>query len=314
MLDLLRSNFHIEPSTKCNARCYTCWTDRSINEDIDVEALKRFLHKDILKNTESVVFCGSHGDPIFHPQFLDLVSHFSSFGHIDLRINTNGSIHKAEWWEKLARVLNKSSDIVYFSIDGLEDTHHIYRTTNYERVVENMTAFIEAGGNAFWQFLVFKHNQHQVDEARERAAKLNTVGFRLMESRLYTKELEKPTITFDTAEPPISFLERSEEQKKKHTKGEDFCTYKDSEVYIGADGIVVPCHYYSTSKKEVYDKTWYKGLEGYKYLAYINKYMDKLDMTENSLEEIINSEYFKWFNCNMKSSPLCQAFCGINYD
>ena len=33
--------------------------------------------------------------------------------------------------------------------------------------MENVNAFISAGGTAYWKFLIFKHNEHQVEEAKK---------------------------------------------------------------------------------------------------------------------------------------------------
>ena len=52
---------------------------------------------------------------------------------------------------------------VIFSLDGLEDTNHIYRVgVQFKKVMENTQAFINAGASAHWDMLVFKHNKHHV--------------------------------------------------------------------------------------------------------------------------------------------------------
>ena len=56
---------------------------------------------------------------------------------------------------------------VVFGIDGLEDTSHIYRVnTSFKKVIENAEAFIKQGGLGTWQFIVFKHNVHQLESAK----------------------------------------------------------------------------------------------------------------------------------------------------
>ena len=83
-----------------------------------------------------------------------------------------------------------------FSIDGLADTNKLYRIgINHDRVMANAKAFIEAGGKARWKFIVFRHNEHQVEEARELA---KDMGFWQFDKHVSTrnweynfKELEK---------------------------------------------------------------------------------------------------------------------------
>ena len=54
-------------------------------------------------------------------------------------------------------------------------------------------AFIAAGGSAHWDMLVFKHNQHQVDECEELARLMGFKWFRAKVSkRAFTNGLEFP--------------------------------------------------------------------------------------------------------------------------
>jgi len=67
-----------------------------------------------------------------------------------------------------------------FCIDGLEDTHHIYRqNTVFETVIKNAQIFIAAGGHANWCMTEFDHNRHQINEARERSEALGFKKFNL---------------------------------------------------------------------------------------------------------------------------------------
>jgi sulfatase maturation enzyme AslB (radical SAM superfamily) len=73
---------------------------------------------------------------------------------------------------------------VRFALDGLKDTHSLYRMgSDYDTVVKNMKTFIDAGGRATWKFIVFKHNEHQVDEASKLARELGCVTFTVVEQR-----------------------------------------------------------------------------------------------------------------------------------
>ena len=85
---------------------------------------------------------------------------------------------------------------VNFSIDGLEDTNQLYRiNTDYNKIIENAQAFIDAGGEAIWKFIIFEHNQHQVEQAKERAKQM---GFRefstLVSSRFRLNTGEKISV------------------------------------------------------------------------------------------------------------------------
>jgi acyl carrier protein len=75
----------------------------------------------------------------------------------------------------LARSLG-SHGWVIFAIDGLRETNGIYRPgVDFDMVMANAEAFISAGGEARWDFLAFKHNQHDIGAARSLSQEM---GFR----------------------------------------------------------------------------------------------------------------------------------------
>ena len=77
-----------------------------------------------------------------------------------------------------------------FGIDGLEDTNHIYRQgTVFKQIIRNVKAFIQAGGRAQWDFIVFKHNEHQVEKAGELSKKLGFEIFSIKRSNRFYKVL-----------------------------------------------------------------------------------------------------------------------------
>jgi MoaA/NifB/PqqE/SkfB family radical SAM enzyme len=100
-----------------------------------------------------------------------------------LGLHTNGGAKSAEWWSELGRILPQGKGYVRFGIDGLETTNHLYRrNTKWDTVMRNVKAFIAAGGNAEWDFLVFRHNEHQVSDARALAKELGFTLFNVKAS------------------------------------------------------------------------------------------------------------------------------------
>src|SRR5690606_20364951 len=88
---------------------------------------------------------------------------------------TNGSARGEEWWQALAR----AGVEVRFGIDGADQTSGIYRrNTDFTLVMRNAKAFIDAGGRAHWDYIVFRHNEHQVEEARRLSEEMGFVSFR----------------------------------------------------------------------------------------------------------------------------------------
>ena len=206
MYDLSRPfSFHIELTDKCNARCVQCSRNfvddlGNLNErpnlcltEITIDQYKD-IFKDYLHKTKTINFCGNMGDPLFAKDILAITEY--SFSHVLrpdkglLKIYTNGGFRSKKWWSEYGNLLKDKTHEVNFAIDGLEDTHHFYRTnTRFHRVIENATAFIEAGGTAEWSFIRFGHNQHQEEDCRKLAKELGFKKFTAVNTqRFYGRE------------------------------------------------------------------------------------------------------------------------------
>lgn len=186
-------NLQIDHTSKCNLQCPQCARNDSgkPNPSLPLDELSLADYKAIITPTvsglEQIVFCGNYGDAIvsntFMPSLKWIVNESGFSGNI--RIMTNGSARDTAWWAELAGVLRKK-DQVNFSIDGLADTNHLYRVnSDFNKIIANATAFINAGGRARWDYLVFGHNEHQVDEAIELAKKLKFDCFQIKQTNRF---------------------------------------------------------------------------------------------------------------------------------
>lgn len=182
---------HIEPTNVCNAACPQCprelesTFDKNDHRHLTVEQVQRLLGTDDIAQLYNMFMCGNYGDPAAANHVFELCDYFRQHNPIiTLGMNTNGSLRTPAWWRELAKVFCLPKDYVVFSIDGLEDTNHIYRVnTVWRKIMENAEAFIEAGGSAHWDMLVYKHNEHQVDQAQELAEKMGFKWFRVKVSK-----------------------------------------------------------------------------------------------------------------------------------
>ena len=179
---------HVEASTKCNAWCPACprnkngfgIADNLIEEDL---AIARFIQVlDQLPNLHGIQFCGNYGDPIIANNILDLISVAMKYAK-KIQIHTNGSLRSTDWWRDLAALLENVDHDVWFGIDGLSGVHEIYRQgTDYNKVINNATSFINAGGVATWQFIPYAHNEHQIRDCLKTSQKLGFRQFKLIKS------------------------------------------------------------------------------------------------------------------------------------
>lgn len=187
-----------ELSSKCNAACPQCprvdplvFPDKSFlatDNEISLQNVKDWIPKETLDSINVAKFMGSFSDPCIARDFFPIVEYLRKNTHAEIHVHTNGSLRKPEWWYELGKIIGKRG-YVMFGIDGLADTHSIYRiNTSYEKVIENAKAFIAGGGRAIWQFIVFKHNQHQLEECRSLSQELGFDDFTVLGSNRFQDE------------------------------------------------------------------------------------------------------------------------------
>jgi len=182
---------HLEMTDSCNAACPMC--ARNINggqdnpqlpnTELSIDDIKKIFPIDFVKQLHRLYMCGNYGDPISAKDTLEAFSYFRDCNsNIMLSMHTNGSAKKPEWWTKLAEVIG-SKGYVIFGLDGLEDTNHLYRqNTIWSKIMENARAFIKAGGRARWDYIVFAHNEHQVEEAEALSKSMGFEKFQIKKS------------------------------------------------------------------------------------------------------------------------------------
>ncbi len=307
---------HLELTTKCQARCPMC--PRRINggmqnplfnlTEITLETFKVWFDEKLLTQLESIFLCGNLGDPIIAQDCLEIIEYIRSVNpSIKLAIHTNGSARSIDWWKRLAKTDTK----VAFGIDGLADTHHLYRiNTDWNKIIENAKAFIEEGGHAEWQMLAFAHNEHQIEECRKLSEQLKFKKFNLKHTSRFTDnefrvldDAGKTTHILRPTEQSLKMIPIVAEVTKDHTSTIDCKARKMKQIYVSAEGIVSPCCWL--------DFSWVLHKQERRI-----DYMDKIGIFPNlnnqSLDEIFESKYFDKVEQTWSDSPLkeCSRQCG----
>lgn len=173
-------------TTYCQSKCPTCpRTDAGTLELADFITLQHMslpVWKSVVDRVDwsdkMINFCGEHGDPMMHPQIEDFIMHACSVSWQCI-INTNGGIRTPQWYQE---IYEKVEDAEYgdlrfiFAIDGLTDeTNSKYRiNVDFDRAWSNMLACAEEHPRlTHWDFLVFEHNWHELEQVIETAAELD---------------------------------------------------------------------------------------------------------------------------------------------
>ncbi len=197
------NKLQMEISSLCNALCLGCQRTNQVNYNqtkasipkrqlVELDTIERLLRSNVMKSLKQLEFCGSIDEPLMHPQFFEILDLALLVNpDFEICIHTNGSLRKTEEWAGLAQSLQRfSKHSVHFSIDGLSDTHSIYRQkTQFDKILENASAFLSAGGYGVWQYLVFPWNAHQVDEAVALSKELQFKEFHVRKDRSHISDL-----------------------------------------------------------------------------------------------------------------------------
>lgn len=226
---------HLEPTDVCQAACPLCARetngafDKNQRHHLTVQQVLKCIDEDQISVLDKMFMCGDYGDPAAGRHTLTLFKKFRQINNnIVLGMNSNGALRTPAWWRELAGVLNQPRDYVVFSIDGLEDTNHIYRkNVDWAKLMSNVQSYISAGGIAHWDMLVYRHNEHQVDQCQQLAKDLGFRWFRAKVSR-------RPLI--DNLQAPVHWTVPTVKN------GPIECAaLRDQSMYINAQGKPSPC-------------------------------------------------------------------------
>lgn len=178
---------HIELTNACNAGCPMCvrffQSSPLTRPDMDIgqitlEDFKKFFPPEFIKQLTTILFCGVSGDAGTARDTLEIMEYIASCNsEVTVRMNTNGGMRKPDWWEKLGKIFKNNKKYNWgltFSVDGLEDTNHLYRrNVIWQNLIKNIEAFTSTGADTTWDYLIFEHNEHQIEQAKEIADSMN---------------------------------------------------------------------------------------------------------------------------------------------
>jgi sulfatase maturation enzyme AslB (radical SAM superfamily) len=235
---------HLEPTDVCQAACSLCARetdalfDKMQQHHLSMEDILQVFSADQITCLDKMFMCGNYGDPAAGHHTLNIYQEFRHINpNIVLGMNTNGALKNESWWRELGTIFNQLQDYVVFSIDGLEDTNSTYRVNvDWKKLMNNATAYIQAGGSAHWDMLVYQHNQHQVDECEQLARDMGFTWFRAKVSkRRFTDKLQQP---IGWQLPNVQST-----QINCHALNEQ-------SIYIDAQGRLSPCCWLGSTQKD----------------------------------------------------------------
>jgi radical SAM protein with 4Fe4S-binding SPASM domain len=232
----LPQSLMLEPTRRCNLRCPLCITGRG--EVVRAPDLSAAQFRMILDQFEggcrSIVF-HNYGEPLLNRELPDMIAYAKAQGSEFTTLSTNATLLDDWWCEKLATC---GLDEIVVAVDGLtQETYERYRvggklskvTAGIRRLVNRVR---ERGSalQVMMQFIVFKHNEHEVDRVFDYGADLGVhrVTIKISGSASRTAE-------FRPSNKAYLAVNRSA------ARSGPLCDWVFKTLVVNTDGEVMPC-------------------------------------------------------------------------
>jgi MoaA/NifB/PqqE/SkfB family radical SAM enzyme len=297
---------HLEISTLCNASCPWCprtfwgypYNGGYPELNLTLSNAQHIFTPAFLSQLNVIMINGNYGDAVMNPETPAIVEYFRQHNNnLTIEISTNGSARNRDFWTRLAQ-----ADVhVQFALDGLDNTHHLYRqNTLWATVIKNAQIFIKAGGSATWKMIEFTHNQHQIEQCKQLSRDLGFKNFNLVDqgrntAPVFDKHGKLTHVLGNyTGEREFSVLFHKkitdtvllEDIVNNRTPAKIDCAVKKQRsIYIAANGDVSPCCHTG-----FYPHTYGAG----QYHQAANHQLKSLIKKNNALEYTL-AECIEWF-------------------
>lgn len=217
---------------------------------------KRIFSLTRLSRVHIAIINGNFGDAIMNQETTDIIAYMRRANpKMSIRLHTNGGARDKSFWQDMARL----GVYCVFGIDGLSDTHSLYRQdTVFENVIRNAKIFIDAGGHASWMANIFDRTLHQVEEMERMSEQL---GFKKFEQRRTDRDngpsydrQGKKVFYFATDwnypdQIDTKFIDAQIQRGIRDREGFkipgnkkiDCWAKRERSVYVASDGYVYPC-------------------------------------------------------------------------
>lgn len=235
----------IEPTNVCNLRCPLCWVGsgrmKRTPAFIDVK-LYEHLVLAVRGNISQFSLYGQ-GEPFLHPNFLDMI-HLATRNGIRTHVATNGHYFQSN--DLCRRLIEVGLRSLSVSVDGASSkTYNMYRVGgDFNQVIDGLERLMSIRDElrsptprVQIQFLVFKHNEHEINDIRNLAAQLRVDALRLKTAQVLTAEQAKQ---YMPTNPHYRRYDHSGALRRHAMDGLN-CWYVNHQPTITATGEVVPC-------------------------------------------------------------------------
>ena len=234
----------IEVTNRCNLARPICHTGRGLltREKRDL-SLVEYLH--ILSQVSArKILLYNQGEPFLNVDICEMIAATNKMG-IKTSISTNGMLLTPEMNRK---IVDSKLSCLTISLDGFDQaTLEMYRKkADFSQLIENIRDIVSLPRETKIeiQFVIMKHNRHQLDKVRKFAEDLGvvfvakTVGIDVNDPDF--QELAEKYVPEDKSDSRYVRTEKGIISKSERKMS---CKLLDREVVILSNGDIVPCCY-----------------------------------------------------------------------
>lgn len=284
----------IEPITSCNLRCPQCPSGlRSFSRPtgmLDSKWYEQVMDEIGPRLTYLTLYF--QGEPLLHPDFGKLVKKASDMGIYTATSSNAHHITPAKASEIIASGISR----FIISIDGIDqESYSHYRIGgNLDKVLNGTKELVAAkrsmGGKThiIWQFIVFKHNEHQIKAIRQLAKAYGVGELKIKTAQVYDLMQGDDWIPQNEAYRRYEYTQAAGFSIKN--KLLNHCWRLWHACVLTWDGKLVPCCFdkdASHTLGEVSEKglrTVWKGEKMQQFRASVNRSRREIDICKNCTE------------------------------
>jgi radical SAM protein with 4Fe4S-binding SPASM domain len=236
-----------EPTTSCNLRCPECPSGLRAFTRPTGMLKKDFFSETIDQLSRELMYLVFYfqGEPYLNPNFLDMVKYATS-KKIYTATSTNGHYLSED---NARRTVESGLDRLIISLDGTtQETYQQYRVGGQiDKVLEGAARVVDwkkkLGSKTpfiIFQFLVVRHNEHQVAEVQALAKKMGVDQVRLKTAQVYDYEND-PNHLIPTNQKYSRYKKDRDGRMIFKGNNANHCWRLWHDPVITWDGAVVPC-------------------------------------------------------------------------
>jgi len=233
----------------CNLRCPLCPTGNNkigrIQDMLSLEKYKEMFNK--VKDYALVVSLYNHGEPFLNPDVFDIIAHTKQN-----RVGTNVSSNLT--WPQpvdVREIVKSGLDYITVSLDGVtQATYEQYRVQgDVNNVFENLRALVAAKKElksktpfVEWQYIVFKHTEHEMDKARRLAEEIGVDMLRFVSPGVQPEDMHDQSLQEKwMPENPLYWERNPAIVEQRGYLFDQTCYYLYRSMFIYPGGGVTPC-------------------------------------------------------------------------